>query len=179
MTYPQVLLQNRKPDRIATLEEYQQSGGYQALEDFLHNYSYKDLQEVLIDAVLLGRGGAAFPAGMKLRTVAEDAPFPRYLVCNADEMEPGTFKDRVLIHTDPHMIIEGMIIDGYGALAEKGIIFIRPEYESGAKILEREIEIAKEAGFLGRNILGSNYSPWTSLSTEAVAGTSAGRSRLS
>ena len=69
MTYPQVLLQNRKPDRIATLEEYQQSGGYQALEDVLHNYSYKDLQEVLIDAVLLGRGGAAFPAGMKLRTV--------------------------------------------------------------------------------------------------------------
>ena len=158
MTYPQVLLQNRKPDRIATLEEYQQSGGYQALEDVLHNYSYKDLQEVLIDAVLLGRGGAAFPAGMKLRTVAEDAPFPRYLVCNADEMEPGTFKDRVLIHADPHMLIEGMIIDGYCARAEKGIIFIRPEYESAAKILEREIKVAKEAGFLGKKILGSDHS---------------------
>jgi NADH-quinone oxidoreductase subunit F len=158
MTYPQVLLQNRKPDRIATLEEYQQSGGYQALKDVVQNYTHKDVQELLVDAILLGRGGAAFPAGRKLMTVPEDAPFPRYVVCNADEMEPGTFKDRVLIHADPHMILEGMIIDGYGAKAEKGIIFIRPEYESGAKILEREIEIAKEAGFLGKNILGSNFS---------------------
>ena len=157
-TYPQMLFQNRKPDRIATLEEYQQSGGYQALADVIRNYSYKDVQQVLLDALLLGRGGAAFPAGRKLMTVADDAPFPRYVVCNADEMEPGTFKDRVLIHTDPHMIIEGMIIDGYGAKAEKGIIFIRPEYESGARILERELENAKEAGFLGKNILGSNYS---------------------
>ena len=158
MTYPQVLFQNRKPDRIATLEEYQQSGGYEALADVMHNYSYKEVQQVIIDAILLGRGGAAFPAGMKLRTVAENAPFPRYIVCNADEMEPGTFKDRVLIHADPHMIIEGMIIDGYGAKAEKGIIFIRPEYESAAKILEREIGIAKEAGYLGKNILGNDYS---------------------
>jgi NADH-quinone oxidoreductase subunit F len=156
--YPQVLFQNRKPDRSATFEEYQESGGYQALADVLQNYHYKDVQQILLDAILLGRGGAAFPAGAKLRTVAEDAPFPRYVICNADEMEPGTFKDRVLMHTDPHMIIEGMIIDGYGALAEKGIIFIRPEYESAAKILEREIEIAKKAGFLGKNILGSDYS---------------------
>jgi NADH-quinone oxidoreductase subunit F len=91
-------------------------------------------------------------------TVADDAPYPRYIVCNADEMEPGTFKDRVLIHADPHMLIEGMIIAGYGALAEKGIIFIRPEYESAARILEREIEIAKKSGYLGKNILGNGYS---------------------
>ncbi len=156
--YPQVLFQNRKPNRIATFEEYQQSGGYQALTDVIKNYSYKDVQQVLVDAILLGRGGAAFPAGRKLMTVPDDAPFPRYVVCNADEMEPGTFKDRVLIHADPHMIIEGMIIDGYGAKAEKGIIFIRPEYESAATILEREIKIAKEAGFLGKNILGNDYS---------------------
>ncbi|MGD8924454.1 MAG: NADH-quinone oxidoreductase subunit F, partial [Syntrophobacterales bacterium] len=141
--YPQVLFQNRKPDRIATLEEYKQSGGYQALGDVLRKYTYKEVQDVLVDAILLGRGGAAFPAGRKLMTVADDAPFPRYIVCNADEMEPGTFKDRVLIHADPHMLIEGMIIDGYGAKAEKGIIFIRPEYESAARILEREIQIAK------------------------------------
>ncbi|UCG13561.1 MAG: SLBB domain-containing protein [Deltaproteobacteria bacterium] len=156
--YPQVLFQNRKPDRITTLEEYQQSGGYRALADVLRNYSYKDVQEALVEAILLGRGGAAFPAGRKLMTIADDAPFPRYVVCNADEMEPGTFKDRVLIHADPHMIIEGMIIDGYGAKAEKGVIFIRPEYESAAKILEREIKIAKEAGFLGKNIMGTDYS---------------------
>jgi NADH-quinone oxidoreductase subunit F len=156
--YPQVLFQNRKPDRIVTMEEYRQSGGYQTLIEVMRTYSYKDVQKVLEEAVLLGRGGAAFPAGRKLMTVADDAPFPRYVVCNADEMEPGTFKDRVMIHTDPHMLIEGMIIDAYGALAEKGIIFIRPEYESGAKILEREIGLAREAGFLGKNILGTDYS---------------------
>jgi NADH-quinone oxidoreductase subunit F len=157
-TYPQVLFQNRKPDRIATLEEYRQSGGYEGLADALSKSSHKEVQQVLLDAVLLGRGGAAFPAGRKLMTVADDAPYPRYIVCNADEMEPGTFKDRVLIHADPHMLIEGMIIAGYGALAEKGIIFIRPEYESAARILEREIEIAKKSGYLGKNILGNGYS---------------------
>jgi len=158
MTYPQVLFQNRKPDRIATLDEYRQSGGYEGLADALSKSSHKDVQQVLLDAVLLGRGGAAFPAGRKLMTVADDAPHPRYIVCNADEMEPGTFKDRVLIHADPHMLIEGMIIAGYGALAEKGVIFIRPEYESAARILEREIKIAEEAGYLGKNILGNGYS---------------------
>jgi len=157
-TYPQVLFQNRKPHRIATLEEYRQSGGYEGLVDTLRRSSYKEVQQVLLDAVLLGRGGAAFPAGRKLMTVADDAPHPRYIVCNADEMEPGTFKDRVLIHADPHMLIEGMIIAGYGALAEKGVIFIRPEYESAARILEREIKIAEEAGYLGKNILGNGYS---------------------
>ena len=157
MNYPQVLFQNRKPDRIATLEEYRQSGGYQALADVIRNYTSKKVQEVLVDAILLGRGGAAFPAGRKLMTVADEAPYPRYIVCNADEMEPGTFKDRVMIHADPHMIIEGMVIDAYGAKAEKGIIFIRPEYESAARILEREIEIARKEGFVGKNILGSDF----------------------
>jgi len=128
------------------------------LTEVISHYSHKDVHQVLDEANLLGRGGAAFPAGKKLMTIAEDAPYPRYVVCNADEMEPGTFKDRVMIHADPHMIIEGMIIDAYGARAEKGVIFIRPEYETGAKILEREIEIAKGAGYLGKSILGSDYS---------------------
>ena len=156
--YPQILLQNRHPDRTATVEEYRQSGGYQALTTVLEKYSFKDLQDMILDSKLLGRGGAAFPTGMKLTSVDANAPFPRYIVCNADEMEPGTFKDRVLIHADPHMIIEGMILAGFGISAEKGIIFIRPEYESGAKIFERELKVAREAGYLGTNILGSNYS---------------------
>jgi NADH-quinone oxidoreductase subunit F len=155
--YPQVLFQNRKPDRIASIEEYRASGGYAALTNVLKNFSYKDVQAMVLDALLLGRGGAAFPAGRKVMTVADDAPFPRYIICNADEMEPGTFKDRVLIHADPHMLIEGMIIEGYSARAEKGIIFIRPEYESAARILHREIEIARTAGYLGDNILESDY----------------------
>ena len=144
--YQQVLLQNRKPDRIATLDEYRQSGGYRALTDVLKDYSHRDVRQSIMDANLLGRGGAAFPTGMKLMSVADDASFPRYIVCNADEMEPGTFKDRVLIHADPHMLIEGIIIAGYASLAEKGIIFIRPEYENAARILEREIEIAHREG---------------------------------
>jgi NADH-quinone oxidoreductase subunit F len=155
--YSQILLQNRKPDRIATLDEYRQSGGYQALANVLEKYAHKDVQDTILESKLLGRGGAAFPTGMKLMSVADDAPFPRYIVCNADEMEPGTFKDRVLIHADPHMIIEGMILAGFGIRAGKGIIFIRPEYESAAKILERELEAAKAVGYLGENILESDY----------------------
>lgn len=167
--YQQVLLQNRKPNRIATLDEYRQSGGYRALMDVLKDYSHKDVQQTVMNANLLGRGGAAFPTGMKLMSVADDANFPRYIVCNADEMEPGTFKDRVLIHADPHMLIEGIIIAGYASLAAKGIIFIRPEYENAARILAREIEIAHQEGYLGKNILGSAYS------LEIVVHRSAGR----
>jgi NADH-quinone oxidoreductase subunit F len=156
--YPQVLFQNRMPNRIATMEEYRASGGYSTLGDTLKNRNHKQIQQLVLEADLRGRGGAGFPAGKKLMAVAEDAPFPRYVICNADEMEPGTFKDRILIHTDPHMIIEGMILAGYAELAEEGFFFIRPEYESGARILEREIGIAREAGYLGKNILGSAFS---------------------
>ncbi len=152
-----VLFKNRKPDRIATMGEYRESGGYEALARVMAEKNPKAIQQALLDAMLLGRGGAAFPAGRKLMTVADDAPFPRYLVCNADEMEPGTFKDRVMLHTDPHMLIEGMVIAAFSIAAEKGIVFIRPEYEGAARILEREIGIAKEAGFVGKNILGSGF----------------------
>jgi NADH-quinone oxidoreductase subunit F len=156
--YPQVLFQNRKPDRIATLAEYEASGGYGSLSQMFQTRSPSEVEHLVLDAALLGRGGAGFPAGRKWLAVAEDAPHPRYLVCNADEMEPGTFKDRVLLLADPHMVIEGMIIAGYAIQADRGIIFIRPEYEDAARILEREIEIAKKAGYLGRNIQGSPYS---------------------
>ncbi len=152
---PQVLFQNRKPDRITTLAEYQAGGGYSALSQVLTRQDPKGLQTLIDEALLLGRGGAAFPMGRKLATVADDAPHPRYLVCNADEMEPGTFKDRVLIHADPHQLIEGMLLAAYAIGADKGLIFIRPEYEGAARILEREIGLAREAGFLGANILGS------------------------
>jgi len=167
--YPQVLFKNRHPDRIATLEEYRAGGGYQALAEVVTRRSRHELQEIVLDAALLGRGGAAFPAGRKMMTIAADAPFPRYLVCNADEMEPGTFKDRVLIHADPHMLIEGIAITAWAVRAEKAVIFIRPEYENAARILEREIRIAAAAGYLGRGILGSDYG------LEVVVHRSAGR----
>jgi NADH-quinone oxidoreductase subunit F len=156
--YPQVLFQNRKPDRIATLEEYRRNGGYKPLEKVLKDHSPKELQEIILDSNLQGRGGAGFPAGRKWMAIGENYPFPRYVVTNIDEMEPGTFKDRVLVHADPHLVIESMVLAGYAVGAQEGFIFVRPSYESGASILEREIGIAQEAGFLGKNILGSEFS---------------------
>ena len=156
-SHPQVLFRNRQPDRIATLAEYRQSGGYEALRAALKSLSPQAVRQQLLDAMLLGRGGAAFPTGRKLMTVADDAPRPRYLVCNADEMEPGTFKDRVLIHADPHLLIEGMALTAFAEGASHGIVFIRPEYESAARILERETGVARRAGLLGRDILGSGF----------------------
>ncbi len=156
-SYPQVLLGNRRPDRIATIDEYRAAGGYGDLSEILKQPQER-IGEVLKAAALLGRGGAAFPMGVKLGTIPADAPHPRYIVCNADEMEPGTFKDRVLIHADPHQLIEGLILAGFAAGAEEGFIFVRPEYENAARILEREIEVAAAAGYLGRHIGGSPYS---------------------
>ncbi|MDX2453991.1 NADH-quinone oxidoreductase subunit F [Desulfosarcina sp.] len=156
-TYPQVLLKHRKPDRITTLAEYREAGGYEALRQVLTEMDRQEVKTRLSDALLLGRGGAGFPAGIKVQTVAEDAPFPRYMVCNADEMEPGTFKDRVFLHAEPHMLIEGMTLAAYSIKASHGIIFIRPEYESAARILEREIDIARREGWLGERILDSDY----------------------
>jgi len=155
--YPQVLFRNRQPDRIATLEEYRRSGGYEALQTALQTLSPQAVRGQILEAMLLGRGGAAFSTGRKLMTVADDAPRPRYLVCNADEMEPGTFKDRVLIHADPHLLIEGMTLTAFAEGACCGIVFIRPEYESAARILERQSEVARKAGLLGANILGSGF----------------------
>ena len=117
---PQVIFQNRKPNRIATIDEYRQSGGYEALTMALQKYSPKEVQQIVVDANLQGRGGAGFPAGLKWKSVADHFPFPRYIISNIDEYEPGTFKDRVMTHTDPHMIIEGMILSGYAVSAEIG-----------------------------------------------------------
>ena len=155
--YPQVLLKHRKPDRITSLAEYRETGGYTALETIVRGGDPAPVKAVLADATLLGRGGAGFPAGIKVKTVADDAPHPRYVVCNADEMEPGTFKDRVFLHAEPHMLIEGMALAAFSIHASHGIIFIRPEYESAARILEREIGLACEAGLLGPGILGSDF----------------------
>jgi NADH-quinone oxidoreductase subunit F len=155
--YPQVLFQNRQPNRIATLDEYRRSGGYRALEDFIGKRIPADVTARVEESGLRGRGGAGFPAAKKWQSVPADGAFPRYLVVNSDEMEPGTFKDRMLIHADPHMIIEGMILAGYAFSASKAFIFVRPSYESSAIILEQELECARQAGYLGKKILGSDF----------------------
>jgi NADH-quinone oxidoreductase subunit F len=156
--HSQALFKHRKPDRINTLEEYRHQGGYAALGEVVARDDPDGVIGLIEAAKLLGRGGAGFPTGIKLKTVAKDAPRPRYVVCNADEMEPGTFKDRVLLHADPHLLIEGMAIIAHTVGASHGIVFIRPEYENAARILEREIGLARAAGFLGKQIQKSDFS---------------------
>jgi NADH-quinone oxidoreductase subunit F len=156
--YEQVLLKNVKPGRPATIDEYRQSGGYEALTDVVKNKSPKKVRQEVLDSGLRGRGGAGFPTGRKWMGVPDDGAFPRYVLPNTDEMEPGTFKDRVLVNTDPHLVIEGIAIAAYAISAEHGIFFIRPSYELDAELLERELKIAREAGFIGKNILGSDFS---------------------
>ncbi len=154
----QVLFKNRQPDRPATFEEYRRGGGYEALNKVLTKLSPQEVQKLVLDSGLRGRGGAGFPTGRKWAGVREDAGFPRFVVPNTDEMEPGTFKDRVLVNTDPHLVIEGIILSAYAVSAAKGMFFIRPSYEMDAELIERELMVAREAGFLGNNILGSDFS---------------------
>jgi NADH-quinone oxidoreductase subunit F len=152
-----LLFKNRRPERPATLDEYRAGGGYEGLTYALRNLSPEDVRQLVKDSGLRGRGGAGFPTGRKWEGVPVDGPFPRYILANSDEMEPGTFKDRVLINVDPHRVIEGVILAGYAVSAGKGVFFIRPTYETEAALLEKEVAAAGEAGYLGRDILGSGF----------------------
>ncbi len=145
----------------ALLADYRDAGGYQGLSRALKDLSPADLIGVVKDSGLRGRGGAGFPSGMKWSFVPTGDKWdggPKYLVCNGDEMEPGTFKDRVMIERNPHLLLEGMAIAGYGMGMTEGFIFIRREYFKQADLLERSIAEARAAGFLGQRIQGSSYS---------------------
>jgi len=150
------ILPGEKPPDLA---QYEKSGGYAALREALR-MSPDDIMGEVKEANLRGRGGAGFPTAKKWSFVpmGEDAPHPKYLICNADEMEPGTFKDRLLLEGDPHQLLEGMIISGYAIQADIGYIFLRWAYKLAAERLEQAIGEAYRQGYLGRNILGSEYS---------------------
>ncbi|MGE4421928.1 MAG: NADH-quinone oxidoreductase subunit F [Pseudodesulfovibrio sp.] len=155
----QVLFKNRRADcRPASLADYRAGGGYNGLIQAVRTMAPDEVIKQVMDSGLRGRGGAGFPTGRKWSFVRKDAPHPRYIQCNTDEMEPGTFKDRILVNTDPHLVIEGIVLCGYAVQADHGVFFIRPSYDADARLLERELEVAREAGFLGRNILGSDFS---------------------
>lgn len=141
------------------LKEYEQTGGYQALRKSI-GMQPKEIMDQVKDSGLRGRGGAGFPTGMKWSFVpmGDNAPHPKYLVANGDEMEPGTFKDRLLIEGNPHQLIEGMIISAFAIQADVSYIFLRGEYTEGAEILKKALAEAYEAGYIGKNILGSPYS---------------------
>ena len=142
-----------------SLKEYEKTGGYSALRKALNANSPKDVQTVVKEANLKGRGGAGFNTGMKWSFVpmGDDAPKPKYLVANADEMEPGTFKDRLLMEGNPHLLIEGMIIGAYAIGANISYIFLRWAYKKAAKVIQQAIKEAYNAGYLGKNILGSDH----------------------
>jgi len=154
------LTKNMRADKSPVdLSVYMSTGGYEAVTRTIGNSSPADVLQVVKDSNLRGRGGAGFPAGMKWGFVPEkgDDPGHRYLVANADEMEPGTFKDRLIMEQDPHQLIEGMILSAYTIQADVGYIFIRAEYHDAIRELKKAIAACHEKGFLGTNILGSGY----------------------
>lgn len=140
-----------------SLKVYQETGGYASLKKALGMSPDAIIQEVK-DSALRGRGGAGFPTGMKWSFVPKDSPKPKYVVCNADESEPGSFKDRYLLERDPHSLIEGMIIAGKALGAATGYIYFRGEYNYLIHILDAALQEARDAGILGKNILGSDFS---------------------
>jgi NADH-quinone oxidoreductase subunit F len=138
------------------IECYQRHGGYAELKKALA-MKPEDITEEVKKSGLRGRGGAGFPCGVKWGFIKRGGPKPTYLICNADESEPGTFKDRYIIHQDPHQLIEGMIISCYAVGANLAYIYIRGEFPEGARILENALNEAWRHGFLGSNILGSGF----------------------
>ncbi len=146
-----------EPEYNHSIECYLKHGGYNVLKKAVQSKP-EDLVQEVVDSALRGRGGAGFPTGMKWRFIDYKSNKPVYLICNADESEPGTFKDRQLIYKDPHQLIEGMVITAYATRAKLAFIYIRGEMPDGARILKKAIEEARAKGFLGDNILGTDFS---------------------
>jgi len=151
------------------LKGYEQVGGYQALRKAIREMAPGDVTQVVRDSNLKGRGGAGFPTGVKWSFVpmGDDVPHPKYLLINADEMEPGAFKDRFLLEGAPHQLIEGLILSAYAIQADVAYIFLRWAYKLAEKRLKRAIAEAYDAGYLGANILGSGWNLELHLHTSA------------
>src|SRR5437764_3502219 len=145
-------------ERSRTLDVYRRNGGYEALKKVLGGMSPDDVIGELKKSALRGRGGAGFPTGMKWSFVPKDSPKPKYVVCNADESEPGTFKDRYLMERDPHMLVEGMLIAAYALGSRTCYIYTRGEYRYLINIMEAALEEARGAGLVGQKILGTEFS---------------------
>lgn len=152
-----LLLKNDHIPGINTLKTYKENGGYSVLEKALKGMTPDAIVEEVKKSGLRGRGGAGFPTGMKWSFLAKPEGVPRYLVCNADESEPGTFKDRYLMEKIPHLLVEGMILSSFALGANTSYIYIRGEYFYVSRILEQAIDEAYKAGYLGKNILGSGF----------------------
>jgi NADH-quinone oxidoreductase subunit F len=152
-----LLTRNCGRGRVTSLADYEHGGGYQALRQAMLRTPAEIVAEVKA-AGLVGRGGAAFPTGLKWEGAAQAPGTPKYVVCNGDEAEPGTFKDRVLMEEDPHQVLEGLILAAYAIGASQGYVFIRAEYPQAYKTMSQAVAEARQAGYLGRQILGAGFS---------------------
>jgi len=164
-----ILSRNWGREDSHTLEVYQRHGGYKAIYKALREMKPQDIVEEVAASNLRGCGGAGFPTGQKWKFLPPPDGKSRYLVVNADEGEPGTFKDRFIMELDPHMLIEGIIIAGYATMADHCFIYIRGEYSEVRKRVLAALEEAKAEGYLGGDILGSGYSLRVSVTSGAGA----------
>lgn len=154
----QILLRNIEVPCLATFDVYRQLGGYSAVEKAINDFTPDQVMEEVKISGLKGRGGAGFPAGMKWGFMDKKNENPRYLICNFDESEPGTFKDRYLGQLNPHLLIEGMILGSYALGVRTAYIYIRGELFYVLNIIEKAIAEAYAKGFLGKNICGGDFS---------------------
>lgn len=151
-----IALKNIGKYNIKSIDEYIGIGGYNSVKKAL-KLKPLDIINTISDSKLRGRGGAGFPTGMKQQFTNQSAGIQKYIVCNADEGEPGTFKDRIIMEQDPHILIEGMIVAAYAIGASKGYIYVRGEYTDSIQALRIAVEQSYEKGFLGKNILNSGF----------------------
>jgi NADH-quinone oxidoreductase subunit F len=151
-----IVLRDVEIPNIADFEVYQQHGGYQALRMALKEKSPADIVTMVRDAGLRGRGGAGFPTGVKWGFLPKGV-YPRYLLCNCDESEPGTFNNHQIIDRNPHQLIEGIIISSYAIECHTAYIYTRGEFATASRTLEHAVAQAYASGFLGKNILGSGF----------------------
>ncbi|TFB13321.1 NADH-quinone oxidoreductase subunit NuoF [Candidatus Marinimicrobia bacterium MT.SAG.4] len=151
-----ILTKNIETENSHRIGVYMESGGYEAWKKVLKEMSPEEVTDIVKESGLRGRGGAGFPAGLKWSFVPK-VDKPKYLVCNADESEPGTFKDRLLLEKDPHMMLEGIVIASYAIKANTAFVYIRGEFANQTVLLLEAIQEMKEKGLLGKNILSSGY----------------------
>ena len=157
MPFEPLLTRNIYREGSESIDVYMASGGYQGLRRVLKEFAPEKFVEEVKASGLRGRGGAGFPTGMKWGFLPKGREKPRYLCVNADESEPGTFKDRLLIEKDPHLVLEGIIASAYAIECNLAFFYIRGEFHQGCRTFEKAIAEARARGFLGKNILGSGF----------------------
>jgi NADH-quinone oxidoreductase subunit F len=156
MPVVRVLTEGIGEQNLRSIDAYRKRGGYEQWKRALTQMTPEQVMEYADKSGLRGRGGAGFPTGRKWSFLPKDGK-PRYLVCNSDEAEPGTFKDRMLIEETPHQVLEGMLIGSYGIGSHHAFIYIRGEFKDGHRIFVQALEEARAAGLVGQNVLGSGY----------------------